>query len=111
MDTDIHDLVLIHVSGKPSTYARVEAIDPDIKRGWLRLRLLILTVPLQVVTWILEPEQIDGKPFTMGGTPVRLERVIPPVTSPGGDESTPPPPLQDGGGGKVISLRGRRKNG
>jgi len=84
MDTDIHDLVLIHVSDKPASYARLEAIDPDVKRGWWRVKLLILTVPPQVVTWVLERKQIDGKPFTMGGTPVRLDRVLPPVTPRGG---------------------------
>jgi hypothetical protein len=59
----------------------------------------------------LEREQIDGKPFTMGGTPVRLERVLPPVTSPGVDEGSSPSPFPNGEGGKVISLRGRRKPG
>lgn len=73
--TEIKDLVLIHISGKPVTYARIEAIEPDIKPGWWRVKLLLLTYPPQVATWILEREQIDGTPFTMGGTPVRLEKV------------------------------------
>ena len=76
MGTDINDLVLIHIDEKPATYARIEDIDPDVKPGWWRVKLLILTLPMQVATWILEKSQIDGTPFTMGGTPMRLEKVV-----------------------------------
>jgi hypothetical protein len=41
--------------------------------------LLVLTNPLQIFTWILEEGQIDGAPFTMGGTPVMLEKVVSPL--------------------------------
>jgi len=43
-----------------------------------RIRLLVLSVPRRELTWILEPVQIDGEPFTMGGTNVRIERLPPP---------------------------------
>ncbi len=71
------DVVAVYVGDEISFFARVEEILPDVKRGWRKLRFLILAVPMREVTWILEPEQIDGKPFTMGGTPLRIERVPP----------------------------------
>ena len=39
-------------------------------------------MPAQELTWILEPAQIDGEPFTMGGTPIRIERLSDPVPAP-----------------------------
>jgi hypothetical protein len=83
MSTDVNDLVLVHISGQPAVYARVEAIEPDKKLGWWRIELLVLTIPPQVVTWILEREQIDGRPFSMEGTPMRLERVVLPTETEG----------------------------
>jgi len=109
MSTDVHDLVLIHRSDKPIAYARVEGIEPDVKRGWWRVSLLILTVPVQVVTWILEQEQLDGVPFTMGGTPIRLDRIDSPVDSPSPGNEPPAVPTPSGHGGEVISLRERKK--
>jgi hypothetical protein len=105
METRVGDLVLIYVEGKPAAYARVEDMEPDIKPGWLRVKLLVLTVPIQLVTWILQPEQVDGTPFTMGGTPMRLERVrVPPP-----EEGEPPEEIPKEQRGKVISLMERRK--
>ena len=69
------DVVLIYYQDKPSVYARIELIEPDVKKGWYQLTLLILTVPARTVTWILREEYINGAPFTMGGTPMRLEEV------------------------------------
>ena len=119
MGTDINDLVLIHMDEKPATYARIEDIDPDVKPGWWRVKLLILTLPLQVATWILEKAQIDGTPFTMGGTPVRLEKVVAPEI-PDMKEPPPPPPAEQKEGeqgsekeeekGKIISLSDRKKS-
>lgn len=108
MQCQVHDLLLIHIDGKPAVYARIEAMEPDVKPGWLRVRLLVLTVPLQVVTWILQPEQIDGLPFTMGGMPMRLERILPPAIEPPGG-GPPPESIAPERGGKVISLRQRKK--
>ena len=69
------DVVLICYQDKPAAYARIEAIEPDIKKGWYLVTLLLLTLPCQTVTWILRDEYINGTPFTMGGQPVRLEKV------------------------------------
>lgn len=79
MTTSISDLVQIHIENKPAFFARIEDITPDAKPGWWRVTLLVLTNPPQVFTWILEEGQINGEPFTMGGTPVVLEKVISPV--------------------------------
>ncbi len=72
---NIGDVVLIYYHEKPAAYARIEAIEPDIKKDWYQVTLLILTIPPQVVTWILREEYVDGEPFTMGGNPMRLEEV------------------------------------
>lgn len=69
------DLVLIHYQDNPTVYARIEAIEPDIKKDWYQVTLLLLTIPAQTVTWILREEYINGAPFTMGGQPLRLEGV------------------------------------
>ena len=79
------DIVLIHYQDQPSVYARIEWIQPDVKRDWFRVTLLFLTVPAQTVTWILREEYINGETFTMGGHPMRLEG-IPRVPEPGGGE-------------------------
>ena len=109
MATGIQDLVLVHVDNRPGFFARIEAITPDVKAGWWQVKLLVLTMPLQVYTWILDESQIDGAPYTMGGTPIQLEKIISPVT-----EAAPPVPVNKEsahitGGGKVVSLFGRKK--
>lgn len=110
----IHDLVLIHVDEKPGFYARVEAILPDEKPGWWQVKLLVLTFPMQVFTWILDDFQIEGADFTMGGTPLRLEQVISPVDIERAEkEKTEKDRVlkthREGGSPKVISLQDRRK--
>ena len=69
------DIVLIHYQDMPTMYARIEAIESDIKKEWYRVTLLLLTIPQQIITWILREEYIDGTPFTMGGNSVMLKRV------------------------------------
>ena len=69
------DVVLVHYQDKPAIYARIEEIQPDIKKDWYQVTLLLLTVPAQTVTWILREEYINGAPFTMGGQPMRLDEV------------------------------------
>ncbi|CAH2032240.1 hypothetical protein [Trichlorobacter ammonificans] len=107
-----NDLVLVHVDDKPGFYARIEDITPDVKPGWWQVKLLVLTFPLQVFTWILDDNQLEGHPFTMGGTPLQLEKLISPV------EKELPPPLDapevpvkqaPAGSSKVVSLAERRK--
>ncbi|HEX2768355.1 MAG TPA: hypothetical protein VHN12_03660 [Geobacteraceae bacterium] len=108
-----NDLVLVHIDKKPGFYARIEEISPDVKPGWWQVRLLVLAFPLQVFTWTLDESQINGEPYTMGGTPVRLEKVVSPVVSeekPGDDA-----PERETGEKekreecKVVSLRDRKK--
>jgi hypothetical protein len=69
------DVVLIYRQEQPTVYARVEHIEPDIKRDWYHITLLLLSVPAQPVTWILRSSYIEGETFTMGGVPMRLELV------------------------------------
>ena len=108
-----NDLVLIHVHDKPGFYARIEEITPDVKPGWWQVRLLVLTFPLQVFTWILDDYQVEGAPFTMGGTPLRLEKLdFPyPEESDQKDQEEPQAHSEDSPQpcGKVISLAERRK--
>ncbi len=72
---DINDVVLIYFDENPSVFARIENIEPDIKKNWYHVTILLLTIPMQSVTWILRDEYIAGNTFTMGGRPVRLEVV------------------------------------
>ncbi len=74
--TDINDIVLIYMENQPLSFARVEGIFPDHKDGWFQLKLLFLQVPLQVVTWILREEYINGTMFHMNGKEMRLEKVV-----------------------------------
>ncbi len=74
-----NDIVLVHFENKPAFFARVERIDPDYKRGWWRVKLFVLALPMQVITWIIDEEQIRGADFTMGGVPVRIEKAVPPA--------------------------------
>ena len=112
METKTGDIVLIYRKKEPVAYARVEEILADIKPGWWQIRLLVLHPPAQEATWILREEYIDGGDFTMGGEPVRLERLAPPQPAepvveepePLADDPTP----EDKGGGKVVSLSRRR---
>lgn len=109
----MNDLVLVHIDNKPGFYARIEDITADVKPGWWQVKLLVLTFPLQIFTWTLDESQINGAPYTMGGTPVRLEKVITPIMreEKPGDNA----PARETGsmekreGGKVVSLSDRKK--
>jgi hypothetical protein len=104
------DIVLIHFEDKPLVFARIEDIAEDHKPGWNHVKLLLLQVPLQTVTWILRDAYIDGDPFTMDGKKVRLEKITCPE-DPGEEipdtesatESKPAP------GSKVLSFSDFRK--
>jgi hypothetical protein len=100
------DLVLIYYEDNPAVYARIESVEPDIKKSWYQVTILLLTVPAQTVTWILREEYINGALFTMGGRSMRLERVKPHSgkTIPKGSQRS----LKDKVGdksGKVIPFR------
>ncbi len=111
------DLVLVHVDDRPGFFARIEDVSPDVKSGWWLVKLLVLTMPLQVYTWTLDTSQIEGAAFTMGGTPIQLVKVESPVERParaGGQaradnveqgKSQPEPER-----GKIVSLADRKRN-
>jgi len=90
---NIGDVVLIYYREKPAFFARIESIEPDIKKDWFRVQLLTLTVPLRTVTWILREEYINGAPFTMEGSPARIEAV------------NPPPPISDSEDTKEVAIK------
>jgi hypothetical protein len=103
-----NDIVLIHFEDRPMSFARIEAILPDAKRDWYHVKLLLLQVPPQVVTWILKDVYIEGAEFTMNGKRMRLEKIEAPAEpqAPPADEPPPDKPPA-GAGGRVISLGGR----
>jgi hypothetical protein len=76
-----NDIILIHFEDQPLSFARIEEILPDSKPDWYHVKLLMLQVPLQVVTWILRDRYIQGDTFTMNGKRMRLERVVCPETA------------------------------
>jgi len=80
--TNIGDVVLIYYGEKPAFFARIDSIEPDIKKDWFRVRLLVLTIPMRTVTWILREEYVNGIPFAMEGNPVKIEAVnpLPPIS-------------------------------
>ena len=108
-----NDIVLIYFEEKPLAFGRIEAILADHKPGWYHVRILLLQVPLQVVTWILRDAYIDGEPFTMNGKQMRLERVVAPALEEGGEESPdiqkPTKPTPKPTDAKVINLSDLKK--
>jgi hypothetical protein len=71
----INDVVLIYLEDSPVSFARVESILPDPKKGWFQITLLMLQIPLQNVTWILRDSYINGDEFQMNGKTMRLETI------------------------------------
>ncbi|PIE62035.1 MAG: hypothetical protein CSA29_00190 [Desulfobacterales bacterium] len=89
--TTINDVVLIHLEDTPVSFARVESILPDPKKDWYQIKLLMLQVPLQVVTWILKDTYINGDDFFMNGKKMRLERVECPIDAQSPQSNANPP--------------------
>jgi len=75
----VNDIVLIHIEDQPMSFARVESILPDAKKDWYQIKLLLLQIPLQVVTWILKDDYINGREFHMNEKKMKLEKVESPV--------------------------------
>ena len=96
------DVVLVHYQEKPASYARIETIKPDMKKGWFQVTLLLLTLPAQTVTWILREEYINGASFTMGGRPMRLEKVQRVLVKEKSEDVVTP--SGEGGKGKVAKI-------
>ncbi len=107
------DIVLIYFEEKPLSFARIESILPDSKPDWYHVKLLMLQLPLQVVTWILRDAYINGETFTMNGKRVRLEKVISPdepAAEAGSGQQAPTGRKPDSSGqAKVIALNDLRK--
>ena len=109
-----NDVVLIYLEDSPVSFARVESIEPDSKKDWYQIKLLMLQIPVQVVTWILKDLYINGEEFFMGGKQMRLEVVEcseeealadPDAPEPDDDPVEPAPEKEaPKGGGKIISL-------
>ena len=108
-----NDLVLIYFEDKPLTFARIESILPDTKKDWYHVKLLLLQVPLQVVTWILKDIYISGTEFTMNGKRMRLEQVEIPVEKKTSekipDNETKTGSTRNEKSAKVISLEDLKK--
>lgn len=75
----INDVVLIHLEDTPISFARIESILPDARKDWSHIKLLMLQIPLQVVTWILKDAYINGDEFHMNGKKMRLEKIESPM--------------------------------
>ena len=108
------DIVLIYFEEEPLCFARIEQILPNHKPDWYHVKLLLLQLPLQVVTWILKDLYIEGTEFTMGGKKMRLEPVESPTeeqvpTSEKDNLETTPPTAPKSSPGKVISFDNRRE--
>ncbi len=71
----INDVVLIYLEDSPVSFARVESIQPDHKKDWFQITLLLLQIPLQEATWILKDNYINGEEFHMNGKKMRMETV------------------------------------
>ncbi len=108
--TNENDVVLIYFEDKPLSFARIESILPDSKPNWYHVKLLLLQMPLQVVTWILRDVYIAGQEFTMNGKKMRLE----PVVAPDKEQEVPSEvpekqPSKKPAQSKVISFEDRKK--
>ncbi len=105
------DIVLIYFEDEPLVHARIEDITADVKKGWFVVRLLLLQVPLEVTSWILREQYINGDEFTMNGKKVRLEKIVCPEEHVyrEEDEKISEESKPDGSKGQVISLKDRIK--
>jgi hypothetical protein len=111
--TTENDLVLIYFEDNPLSFARIESILPDSKPDWYHVKLLLLQMPPQLVTWILRDVYISGAEFTMNGKRMRLEKVVVPA-EPESPELVDNQDETDGPGeaagkAKVISLKDIKK--
>lgn len=88
----INDVVLIYLENSPVSFARVESIQPDQKKDWFQITLLLLQIPLQEATWILKDDYINGEEFQMNGKKMRLETVKNPNNAHGASSDMAPVP-------------------
>ncbi|HPZ07790.1 MAG TPA: hypothetical protein PL110_06735 [Candidatus Eremiobacteraeota bacterium] len=104
MTTTINDLILVYIEENPAFFGRIEDITADIKPGWWHVHIMVLSIPPRMIAWILEDSQINGKGFTMGGIPIRLEKVVSPYNKDHIDDAD-----HLNTEGKVISLEVKRE--
>ena len=108
-----NDLVLVYFEDKPLSFARIEKILPDSKPNWYHVKLMLLQIPIQVVTWILRDVYINGEEFTMNGKRMRLEKLeVPQEPGQTEQEDKQEPikaPDENGNGATVISFNDRKK--
>ena len=107
-----NDIVLIYMEAAPLAFARIENIAPDGKPDWYHVKLLLLQVPLQSVTWILKNDYINGETFTMNGKKMRLERIVCPEEPPSESDvkNSQKEPVKKNGTAQIISLKDLKKN-
>ena len=101
--TDVGDIVLI-AAKKPQmlVYALVQSIerDPSRRDEWWQVRMVLLAVPPQQITWTLRTPQMTGmEVFTMGGEERFCKAILLPSVAP----SSPPAPER--GTGKLHQLK------
>jgi hypothetical protein len=96
----IGDVVIIHIDNKPSAYARIESINPDIKPKWYQVRLLFLSFPPQEITWIIKREYLEGSLFAMNDIPMQITA----LEKPRQVQKQQPQKRSRGNGAEVISL-------
>ncbi len=123
----VNDVILIHLEDTPVSFARVESILPDAKKDWYQIKLLMLQIPLQVVTWILKDDYINGMEFHMNGKRMKFKKVecpieelqiSPPETGTEQDQTesgmenpnSKKPVSENQGKGNVISFSDFKKN-
>lgn len=107
-----NDIVLIYMEGKPLSFARIEDIASDNKPDWYHVKLLLLQVPLQSVTWILKNDYINGDIFTMNDKQMRLEKIVCPEDSsfePENREKNKKETDSSNGTAQIISLKDLKK--
>jgi hypothetical protein len=107
----VGDVVLVYHSDRASFFARIDSIEPDVKKGWYKVQLLILTLPIRAVMWIVREEYLNGIPFTMEGNTVRIEAVkpLPPELYPDDTNEEPSATGPPRAGRKVIPFKRTRR--
>ncbi len=103
-----NDIVLIYYEDTPMGFARIESIVADHKPDWYHVKLLLLQLPLKTITWILRGAYINGGEFTMGGSRMRLEKVVCPEDpqQPANEKENPAPKKKPA---NVISFKDLKK--
>lgn len=100
-----NDVVLVYIDNKPAFFSRVEGIAADVKKGWWQVTFLLLNIPLNTFTWILDNDQIRGADFTMQGTPMRIEKVVAPQNTKSDPPDEDDPDEPQGDSGRILSMR------